>query len=220
MAKRFVYCALSEWPYVELISVEFQYFNGFSLAQKQRCIDSLHAGFLSEYPGMRVLEVSSKGRNPLGNDLSAFNLMINVLGKCYSVECAFQGSKVFEQGGPCVDLLDVGSRSAKKDVRLRESGRVVGFNCDGVDYPTEPKDLFYCWLYANALSQNGKLFEEACEYDAFTDIEFNPAKQINCQAKALAAAVGLYRAAIFGQALESITAFRELVYEDDAIRED
>ena len=202
---------------MEPVPVEFQYFNGFSLAQKQRCIDSLHASFLRDHPETRILEVSSKGRDPLGNALSAFNLMIEVSGRDVSVECAFQGSKVFESGGPYTDLLDVSSREAKKDVRLRKSGAVVGFSFEGIGYPTEPKDIFYCWLYTNALGQNISLLDEACGYDAFTDIEFNPARQINCQAKALAAAVGLRRAGKLEQALESVKAFQGLLYEKDAV---
>ena len=212
MAQRFVYCASQERPFVDSAPVEFKFFSGFSLAQKQRCIDSLHTSFLDKHPGLRVLEVSSKGRDPLGNALSAFNLMMQVAGRTASVECAFQGSKVFELGGPYEDLLEVDSRTAKKDPRLRESGSVVGFRFSGIDYPTNPKDLFYCWLYTNALVQNVELLDKACEFDAFTDIEFNPAKQLNCQAKALATAVGLRRAGKLEQALESIGAYRNLVY--------
>lgn len=212
MAKRFVYRSLSEKPFVELVAVEFQYFNGFSLAQKQRCIDSLHASFLDMQPDARILEVSSKGRNPLGNNLSAFNLMTDSPKGRISVECAFQGSKVFEHGGPYVDLLEIDSRTAKKDARLRESGSLIGFKFDGVDYPTEPKDLFYCWLYANAAVQNIELLEQAREFDAFTDIEFNPARQVNCQAKALAIAVGLLRAGMLERALEGLEAYRTLAF--------
>lgn len=212
MAKRFVYCAAPQRPFMEPVPVEFQYFNGFSLAQKQRCIDSLHTSFLRDRPETRVLEVSSKGRDPLGKALSAFSLTIETSERNVSVECAFQSSKVFESGGPYTDLLNVSSHEAKKDARLRESGAVVGFHFEGVDYPIEPKDLFYRWLYTNALSQNISLLDEACGYDAFTDIEFNPAKQLNCQAKALAAAVGLRRAGKLEQALENVTAFQILVY--------
>ena len=212
MAKRFVYQSLIEAPFAEDVPVEFAYFNGFSLAQKQRSIDSLHASFLEMRPQARILEVSSKGREPLGVALSAFNLMIVTSRRQFSVECAFQGSKVFERGGPYVDLLDVDSRSAKKDPRIRESGNVVGFRFHGTDYPTEPKDLFYNWLYVNALNQHDDMFEAACAYDAFTDIEFNPAKSINCQARALAIAVGLRRAGQLDCALESVDGFCRMVY--------
>ena len=41
---------------------------------------------------------------------------------------------------------------------------------------------FYSWLYFIALNQNEKLKVEILNYEAFTDIEFNPEKSLNCQA--------------------------------------
>ena len=40
------------------------------------------------------------------------------------------------------------------------------------------------WLFKNtiALKQNKKLTSEILNYQAFTDIEFNPEKSLNCQA--------------------------------------
>ena len=199
-------------PFSETVEVDFEFFSGFSLAQKQRSIASLHAAYALDFPGDRVLEVSSRSTEPLGVAMSAFNLMIETSKRAFSVECAFQGSKVFELGGPYSDLLDSDSHAAKKDERLRTSGRVVGFRFHGVDYPTEPKDLFYNWIYANALVRQGNLLAQACAYDAFTDIEFNPAKSINCQARAAAIAVGLSRAGKLEEALASVSAFEGLVY--------
>ena len=42
--------------------------------------------------------------------------------------------------------------------------------------------LGYTWLYFIALNQNKELTNEILEYQAFTDIEFNPEKSMNCQA--------------------------------------
>src|SRR5690349_716503 len=109
--------------------VEFQWFPGMSSVQKQRSIDSLHSA-ARRIPGInRVLEVSSKSREDLGVALSAFNLKFTTLkyNLVMSVECAFQGSKVFERGGPYTDLYDKTSREAKKDERLRSSGNLTGF---------------------------------------------------------------------------------------------
>lgn len=64
----------------------------------------------------KILEISSKSLTSLGVELSAFNLKIitKKLQKSFSVECAFQASKVFENGGPFIDLLDKTSIEAKK----------------------------------------------------------------------------------------------------------
>ena len=50
------------------------------------------------------------------------------------------------------------------------------------------KTFFYDWLYIHTLAQEGNaaLAEGILAYDAFTDIEFNPKRSINCQAEAAA----------------------------------
>lgn len=77
----------------------------------------------------------------------------------------------------------------------------------------EPKDYFYNWLYINALSLNRELAVRILEYNAFTDIEFNPNKSINCQAKAAAIFVGLHESDKLKIALKSEKDFLNVVYE-------
>ena len=93
--------------------IEFKYFNGFSITQKQKSIISFHNEILKSNNG-NVIEISSKSLNDLGVKLSAFNLKVNYNGKKTSLENIFQASKVFEYGGPCTDLLDVSPVEAKK----------------------------------------------------------------------------------------------------------
>ena len=118
MAERPVYIPAGEGPaLVQTKYVEFRWFPGMAVSQKQKSIDSLHAAARA-LPGIgNILEVSSKSRQELGVALSAFNLSFTTVKhqRTYSVECAFQGSKVFERGGPYVDILDMTSREAKKD---------------------------------------------------------------------------------------------------------
>ena len=213
MARRLVFVPDSGRPYVSELSLDFEYSSGFSLQQKQRSIASLHASYVAKFPSSRVLEVSSKSERGLGVHLSAFNLMIEHPGRgSYSVECAFQASKVFEHGGPFVDLFDVSSRAAKTDRRLRESGELVAFRYCEHEFPLEPKTYFYDWLYASALCRDDKLVEQVMMFDAFTDIEHNPERSINCQARTVAKVVGLARAGLLEDALQSPRAFLELGY--------
>ncbi len=88
--------------------------------------------------------------------MSAFNLekYVPSLGKRIPLECVFQAGKVFENGGPYSDLLNVSSRDAKRDERLRMSGRIISFEFEGNRFPTKPKTLFYDWLYINARIEN------------------------------------------------------------------
>ena len=65
--------------------------------------------------------------------------------------------------------------------------------------PLIPKTAFYNWLYINALLENPELAQKVLEYDAFTDIEFNPGKSLNCQAEAAALFVALNRQGLIDQ---------------------
>ena len=213
MARRLVFVPDSGKPYVSELSLDFEYFSGSSIQHKQRSIASLHASYVAKFPSSRVLEVSSKSERGLGVQLSAFNLMIEHPGRgSYSVECAFQASKVFLHGGPFVDLFNASSRAAKTDRRLRESGELVGFRYLTDQFPLDPKTYFYDWLYASALCRHDKLVEQVMMFDAFTDIEHNPERAINCQARTVAKVVGLARAGLLADALQSPRAFLELGY--------
>ena len=72
-----------------------------------------------------------------------------------SVESIYQGSKVFEYGGPYTDLYNKTSLHAKKDSRLKESGRLKYFNLLGQKWSLD--EDFYSWLYLNGLMQNNKI---------------------------------------------------------------
>jgi hypothetical protein len=185
--------------------VDFKWFPGMSVSQKQKSIRSLHESAKISHGFCSVLEISTKSEIDLGIKLSAFNLMITTrrYNQIFSVESAFQSSKVFEKGGPYIDLLKATSREAKKDMRLRNSGKLTGFRFCGTDWPLEPKTIFYDWLYINALNKNEDLLAEIANYSAFTDIEFNPDKSINCQAYSAALYVSLQKRKLLEQALSS-----------------
>ena len=107
----------------------------------------------------------------------------------------YQSSKIFQAGGPYRDLLFVSPKEAKQDARLKESGKVIGFQWRADSpWPLEPKSLFYDWIYLKTLEQNPGLAEQLEDFDGFTDIEFNPAKSFNCQARSCALWLGLKEA--------------------------
>ncbi|HAX03796.1 MAG: hypothetical protein A2Y45_08245 [Tenericutes bacterium GWC2_34_14] len=190
---------------------EFEYFNGFALTQKHKSIDSFHHT-INENNNFNILEISSKSQSAIGRSLSAFNLKYKLNEMMYPVECVYQSSKVFEYGGPYKDLLFMSPLLTKKDSRLRESGRLLKFDLNNKDYSSEPKTLFYDWLYCNAVYQNKELSLEIIKYDCFTDIEFNHMKSINCQARSAAIYVGLCKKGLIDQALSDINIFKLLVY--------
>jgi hypothetical protein len=190
--------------------VEFRWHAGLAVSQKQKSIAELHAAAKATLSIERILEISSKSPDALGVALSAFNLKLNYGERQISVEVAFQSSKVFLDGGPYLDLLDATPRDAKADPRLKQSGRLRTFRFQGVDWPLQPATVFYDWLYLTALAQNPQLAEPLADYQAFTDIEFNPEKSINCQARSAALYVGLRREGLFYEALSSTEAYLRL----------
>jgi len=173
--------------------VRFERHVGFATRQKKKSINDMHQVIRKKYGFNHVLELSSKSGNKLSFPLSPFSLKITDEhdGNQYSVENAFQSSMVFEDGGPYVDLLTAPSRQARKDERLMTSGEIIGYNYFGMEWGTEPLTVFYDWLYVNALKQNPQLHEEVMQYQAFTDITFNPKKSIHSAAYALALFVAL-----------------------------
>jgi hypothetical protein len=174
--------------------VDFDWHPGMAKSQAQKSIVSLHLAAKQKIGVEKVLEISSKSPDELGVSLSAFNLMIKTvkLEREFSLECAYQASKVFERGGPFTDLLNVKSIDAKRDPRLNQHGRLVKFRFYGTDWELEPRTAFYDWLYISALHKKPELAKQVLTYRAFSDIAFNPERSINCQAYAAALYVSLH----------------------------
>ncbi len=217
MAKRPIFKTSNNKPYFLEEIISLQYLSGFANVQKEKSIRSLHNAYLDCHPNEKVLEISSKSEDLLGRKLSAFNLKImsnDDMG--YSVESAFQSSKVFENGGPYKDLLYKSSIEAKKDIRIKESGLLKHFSYENMIFPLFPKTFFYDWLYINALNCYPDLGQAALEYTAFTDIVFNPEKSLNCQARAVAIYVSLRKNGLIDKSLESKDSFLEIVYGNEA----
>ena len=162
----------------------FEWFSGFALSQKQKSIESLHHAILRADADARPLEISTKSKETIGINLSAFNLRLNN----YTLENIFQSAKVFASGGPYPDLLNVPPKDAKRDERLHNSGTLKAFRYQHEDFPLIPKTVFYDFIYIVAVKHSFAADEikEILSYNYFTDIEFNPAKSINTQARAAA----------------------------------
>lgn len=196
---------------MEVSYVEFEWHPVLSVQQKQRSVASLHRA-ASEIGISPVLEVSTKSESGVGRSLSAFNLTLDVgEGMVFPVEAAFQGSKVFEEGGPYWIMYGLSGREIKKDERLKSSGALKGFDFLGDTWDLEPKTAFYDWLYVMALSQHPELAAEVTGYAAFSDIEFNPKKSINCQARSVALFVYLREKDLLEEALSGKDAFLHLL---------
>lgn len=199
--------------FVKTVTVSFKWHPGMAKVQKQKSIAAMHEAIRLNHGLNNILEISSKSPLDLGVKLSAFNLLLtsNKYNKTFSVESAFQSSKVFEKGGPFVDLLDQPSIKAKKDPRLKQYGKLKFFKFLGTQWSLKPSTMFYDWLYINALLMNKQLADQLKKYDGFTDIEFNPQKSINCQAKSAAMFVSLSKRGLIENTILSSEDFKLLM---------
>lgn len=179
MAERPAWKYNLETKKLERNSYEFVFNPGFSVTQKQKNIKALH-----EQIGEKTLEVSTKSPNETGISFSAFNLRLEQV----PLENIFQSSKRYEFGGPYIDMLQMHPRDAKRDERHHRSGKLTAFVYHGMEFPLEPKTFFYDYIYIIAVKESiaPEKIKEIFEYTCFTDIEFNPKKSINCQAKSAA----------------------------------
>lgn len=202
MANRPIFIPIIEGEaLVKQESVDFTWFPGYSITQKQKSIESLHSNAFKK--GLTpILEISTKSFDDFGKKLSAFNLKIRLIDDSYiSVESAYQGSKVFENGGPYKDLFKRNGFEIKKDPRLQESGKLVKFEFEDEEWGLNPITAFYDWLYLKALYQNDELSSKLLHYQGFTDIEFNPLKSFSCQARTAALFVALFKRNLLNEAI-------------------
>ena len=211
MAERPIFMPAPESPdLVNELFLSIKWHPGFAQSQKEKNIKALHEA-AAQRGIAPLLEISSKSKSERGRHMSAFHMAVPTknFGRI-KLELAFQGSKVFERGGPFTDLYRKGDDEigqAKRDPRLQESGRLTGFCFDGIDFPLEPKTAFYDWLYCSFLWDHRDWATKLYAYAGFTDIEFNPQRSINCQARAAALFLSLMKRGDLESALQSPTVF-------------
>ncbi len=219
MAYRYVYIVDQDTKKNKKVKIDFTWYSGFSKEQKQKSMMSLHQTFLEKFSNYKILEVSTKSKVDFGVQASAFNLNIETKkGNIFSVEELFQTSKVYKKNGDQSYLLEenVGTREIKRKLReINENDEMIKYSCFNQDFPLEPRTLFYNWLYINVLNQNEQLAKEILNFDAFTDIEFNPKRSYNCQAEACSIYVSLVQRGLLEQALNSVENFKKIVYENE-----
>lgn len=189
---------------------DFDWASGFAASQKKKNVAALHAA--ARRGGIEsILEISSKSDEEVGRRLSAFSLKVEVGGVRQPLESVYQGSKVFDECGPFPEIFSYEPREAKRFVRDLNCGRLIGFDFEGRRYPLSPKNAFYDWLYIRALAEHADWISQNVSYDAYTDIEFNPEKQVNCQARAFAEYKSLAAKAELGPSVRDFDHFSSML---------
>lgn len=207
MAERPVFVPLFEGRRtVAEVPVSFTWHPGMAASQKKKNVIELHAAAAQR--GINsLLEISTKSEREIGQKLSAFHQRIELADGFYPLESVYQASKVFDDGGPFLDLLHATPRDAKRDERLSASGRLIAFELEGERYPLDPPTAFYDWLYMRCLYPQREWLRRLSKIEGFTDIEFNPARSLNCQARSCASFVALQKRDLLDDALRSFASF-------------
>nr|MBP3259214.1 hypothetical protein [Bacilli bacterium] len=172
MAIRPIYIStnIPEKPFIKK-DIEFVWVKGMSKQQKCKRRDSLHLSISKKYDINKVLEVSTKSNIELGVKLSALNLTVKFLsGKEETVENIYQSSKIFD-----------------------DNHNIIGFKYGNTAFEKDPYSMYYDYIYMLGLYCHKEYHEELTKYSIFTDIEFNPNKMSNTQARAAAIWNTLYK---------------------------
>ena len=192
----------------EVRNFEFMWHPGFAESQKRKNIGGLHnAAAKAGLP--KILEISTKSEDELGRRLSAFSLKYHLGKKEIPMESLYQGSKVFTHGGPYVDIYDKSPIEAKRDPRIRSSGTIIKFQIGNTVYSSSPTNAFYDWVYIRCLYKHEEFLRRTLlDVDGFSDIEFNPERSINSQARALAVLLSLSAKGRLQETAEDFELFR------------
>lgn len=226
MASRLVFTPTDSYPWFKENLVDFEWVPGMARSQAQKSIRNLHDSARKELKIERILEVSTKSEEILGQQLSAFNLQISRGTAKSSLESTYQASKLFGHDVQFGDLLEVDALKAKTDPRLRNSGMLTGFKFENQVFKLLPSPNFYDYLYVRALLESEKI-EKVKNFQAFTDHAFSgtgrieAGKSVNCQARSLAIFIGISGIVPIGSVLFQLleTASRDLPHEQESLFE-
>ena len=217
MAFGAVFVPTLQEPYYDFILVEYTPSGNLGRLKTIHDSEILHNEYrLQHDTNARVLEISRMTETPGVLFSVKCSRLKYLFTKPYKkerslyIETVYHGSKCFEHGGPYEDIITSlkTPHSARTDHRLKMSGRLKGFHYNEKTYPAYPAEsAFFDWLYLSALQGKSNICDKASllfEYDAFTDMDFNPATQkcIVCPARVAAMYVGMTKAGVLTDPVE------------------
>lgn len=149
---------------------------------KKKAINSIERK-LEKLEGKEInhLDINIRNPNPLARKLAPYHIS---LGDC-KVESIYQASKMFDAGGPYLDLERKPVAKAMNDPRIQNSGNVIDIFYDG-EYWGNDREFFYDYLYILAAKESidNEELKNLLKYDYFTDVESkysaekNPARAV------------------------------------------
>ena len=151
--KRTIFAPSAIAPYYTEIIVDIDSEFSFEKSSLGNNIRLVHEEFRKMYPDLpKPLEISTATyQKPQGMWLSAYRIKKNADGNSYPFESVYQGSKVFENGGPYRAIFRDLPANAKRNPSLRNSGKLTGYEFkEGeitIKASKEQREAFYNYLY-------------------------------------------------------------------------
>lgn len=146
--------------------IHFRWEPGTPISQRRNSCVNMHEA-LDFHCDLKSLDISSASTENFGVALSAFNLTW----RGRTVECWYQGSKVYSVAGPMHSLYNATSMEAKQSMKNPGLGTLIGFNLEGIEYPMIPKTVFYDYIYLCGMYENYGDKLDLSMYDCFTDVQ-------------------------------------------------
>ncbi len=150
---------------------------------------------------LRVLEISSRGDEPLGRSLSAMRLRAADTddNRGLPIGSIYQAAKCYGDRGPDPSPLPNGFDAKRRDRERGAAGPLNGFEHNGTFWPAASGSAFYDRLWIKAAGAAGAHPTQNLHgYAAFSDQFHRPGQSVACQARAAAMLVGLDRAGRLG----------------------
>ena len=192
------------------VEVDFKWHAGMAPSQKKKNIMELHKAAV-RFKLFNILEISSKSDIEVGRRLSAFNLYVEINGENRPLESVYQSAKVFRSSGPFPEVSFLSPREAKKFIKNLFNEDLIYFQLGEEKYSIHPKNAFYDWLYLRAIYPHRDWILKNVHYDGYTDIEFNPNRSLNCQARAFASFFALSQRSQLDDAVSNFDVFVSLL---------
>ena len=171
---------------MEVIEIECDTTDSHRIRKYHELIEELERKLRHQVVTCQLLEISSRTPQLLGNHVRASRLMLECRGEHACVESVYLSQLKFSYGGPYHDVLTKPLHETRQDIRFKASGRVIRAMGEHYDWPREYLSYYYAWLYIQALLKQPDLATALCEYDAFSDVSFDPHVSAHCVAEAAA----------------------------------
>lgn len=154
----------------------------------------LHAAFQHLVHDKKVIEFSSKSDHKSVKKLLPGKLTKVVDGKKMTINKIFKtAERVSSDDSSANNIIVNVVNKTVVEVAARKEPKTIGYKYDGHIFSSRPRQMFYNYLYINALLEHQDRMAYLAEYDAFSDVQVASSSGNPVPAQAVAIYVSLAR---------------------------